>query len=187
MIIKKEIRIIGIDDGPFIPRSKGNAIIVGVIYRGNDLLEGVIQDSVTVDGSDATKIIVDLIRSSKFYEALKVIMLYGITVGGFNVIDPSVLYEELKLPVIIIIEKKPDLKSIKKALSYVENGNDKWEIIKKNSDFKDYKFEEHEHPIYFSSIGIKEDDVRFIIKFSIKTGRIPEPIRVAHIIASSFK
>ena len=187
MVIKKEIRIIGIDDGPFIPRGKGNAVIVGVIYRGNDLLEGVVQDSVTVDGSDATKKIIDLIRFSKFYEALKIVMLYGITVGGFNVIDPCQLYEELKLPVIIIIEKKPDLKSIKKALSYVEKGEEKWEIIKKNSDFKKYQFENHEHPIYFSSIGIEDDDVRFIIKFSIKTGRIPEPIRVAHIIASSFK
>ena len=114
-------------------------------------------------------------------------MLYGITVGGFNVIDPRKLYDVLGLPVITIIEKKPDLKSIEKALSYVENGGEKWKIIKNNSDFMEYKVKNHEHPIYFSHIGIKEDDVRFIIRFSIKTGRIPEPIRIAHIIASSFK
>ena len=177
MIIKKEIRILGIDDGPFTPRSKGSAVIIGVIYRGNDLLEGVIQESITVDGSDATDKIVHLIRSSKFYEALKVVMLYGITVGGFNVIDPRVLYEELGLPIIIIIEKKPDLKSIKKALTYIRNGEEKWKIIENNSEFKVYEFENHDHPIYFSIIGIEEDDVRFIIKFSIR-----RPISVYFII-----
>ncbi|NHI91557.1 MAG: DUF99 family protein [Candidatus Lokiarchaeota archaeon] len=187
MIIKKEIRIIGIDDGPFIPRSNESTKIIGVIYRGKDLLEGVLQENIQVDGSDATQKIVKLIKSSKYHETLKVIMLYGITVAGFNVIDPRILYEQLNLPVITIIEKKPDLKSIQKALSYLKNGDKKWKIIVENSDFKEYSFENHEHPIYFSSIGIDDDDVRFIIKFSIKTGRIPEPIRVAHIIASSFK
>ncbi|MHA1796880.1 MAG: endonuclease dU [Candidatus Helarchaeota archaeon] len=179
--------MLGIDDGPFKPRSKETAKIIGVVYRGNDLLEGVIQDDISVDGSDATKKIITLVKQSKFYEALKVIMLYGITVAGFNVIDPKKLFEELKLPIITIIEKMPDLDSIREALSYLEDGEEKWKIIKNNSNFIEFSFHNYAHPIYFTVVGMSEDDTRQIIKFSIKTGRIPEPIRVAHIIASSFR
>lgn len=187
MVIKKDVRIIGFDDCPFQFKNKQKIRIVGVIYRGKDLLEGVLQGMITVDGDDATDVVIDLVKGSKFYEALKVIMLYGITVGGFNVIDPRVVYKKLNLPVIVIAEHEPDLKSIKDALTHVEGGEEKWKIIQNNSNLKEFHFKHHGNPIYFSSIGMNEDDVRHVIKFSIKTGRIPEPIRIAHIIASSFK
>ena len=151
------------------------------------MIEGVLQDYITVDGNDATDKIIKIIEHSKFHEALKVIMLYGITFGGFNIVNPKFLFDKLNLPVIVIAEKKPDLISMKKALTHLEDGEEKWKVIKDNSDLKKFDFKDHEHSIYFTHVGMNEDDVRQIIKFSIKTGRIPEPIRVAHMIASSYK
>ena len=161
--------------------------LVGVIYRGNDLIEGIIQDFITVDGNNATNVIIELIKNSKFHNALKVIMLYGITFGGFNMANPKKLHDELDLPVIVIAEKKPDLNSMKEALTHLKDGEEKWKIILNNSDLKKYDFKEYENSIYFTHVGMNEEDVRQIIKFSIKTGRIPEPIRIAHMIASSYK
>ncbi len=146
-----------------------------------------IQDFITVDGNDGTEKIANLIQDSKFYEALKVIMLYGITFGGFNIINPKILYEKLNLPVIVIAERKPDLISMKEALTHLDDGEEKWKIIQDSSNLKKYEFKDFEHPIFFTHVGMNEKDVRQTIKFSIKTGRIPEPIRVAHMIASSYK
>jgi len=120
-------------------------------------------------------------------EALKVVMLYGITFGGFNMVNPKTLFNNLNLPVIVIAERKPDLNSMKDALTHLEDGEKKWNIMKDNSDLKKFDFKDYEHPIYFTHVGMVEEDVRQIIKFSIKTGRIPEPIRIAHMIASSYK
>ena len=53
--VKKEIRIIGFDDGPFIPRSKGKVPVVGVVYRGGNYLDGILKIEVEIDGMNSTK------------------------------------------------------------------------------------------------------------------------------------
>ncbi len=40
-IIKPEIRVLGIDDGKFIPHTKGTVIVVGVVFRGGYSIDGV--------------------------------------------------------------------------------------------------------------------------------------------------
>jgi endonuclease V-like protein UPF0215 family len=40
--------------------------------------------------------------------------------------------------------------------------------------------------IYFQSYGIKKDDVEEIIKTTSTMSLIPEPLRVAHLIANGF-
>ena len=51
--IKAEIRVLGIDDGKFIPHSNGSVIIIGVVYRGVAIFEGLMQTKITIDGLDA--------------------------------------------------------------------------------------------------------------------------------------
>ena len=53
--VKSEIRVLGIDDGRFVPHTKGTVEIVGVVYRGGYWFEGVMHTEITIDGIDATK------------------------------------------------------------------------------------------------------------------------------------
>ena len=46
-LFKPEIRIIGLDDTPFISRSKGKLEVIGVVFRGGYWLEGVIKTEIT--------------------------------------------------------------------------------------------------------------------------------------------
>ena len=80
--IKDKIRVIGIDDAPFIPHTKGDALIFGVITRGNFRIEGVEQTMIKIDGMDATEKISKMIMTSNHYDQIRVILLYGITFGG---------------------------------------------------------------------------------------------------------
>ncbi len=113
-MLKPEIRIVGFDDGAFKPRSKKLVPVIGVIFRGGNFLDGALKTQVRVDGTEATEKIVKLINSTRHKQQLKVIMLDGVTLAGFNVVDIKKLHEKTKLPVIVINRKMPDIKKVKK-------------------------------------------------------------------------
>jgi len=104
--VKREIRIVGFDDGPFIPRTKGRVPVVGVVFRGGDYLDGAFKTEVSIDGMDATKILIKLLNKSRHKKQLRIIMLKGITFGGFNMVDISSLYDKTGLPVIVVNRRK---------------------------------------------------------------------------------
>ena len=74
--IKDEIRILGIDDGPFDLHAGGKALLVGVIYRGGKFLDGVLRTEVTIDGTDSTEKVAEMVCKSK-YKDIRVIMIDG--------------------------------------------------------------------------------------------------------------
>ena len=49
-----EVRIVGIDDGPFERGRKGNVQVVGAIYRGGQFLDGMVATKIRRDGRNAT-------------------------------------------------------------------------------------------------------------------------------------
>jgi len=183
--VKKEIRIIGFDDGPFIPRKKAKVPVIGVIYRGGNYLDGILKTEIEVDGLDATQKLIKAINSSRHKKQLRIIMLDGITIGGFNIVDISKLYEKTNLPVIVIIRKKPDLKEIEDALKRLDNLKKRIKCIKNAGEIKCFRIEKNKK-IYYQSIGLKTQDVKKILKISCIHGLIPEPIRVAHLIAGAI-
>jgi len=185
--IKKEIRIIGIDDAPFIPHSEGTARIFGVVFRGRFWIEGVLQTTIKIDGLDATQKISEMITTSPHFGQLRVIMLAGITFGGLNLVDTNVLFEETQLPIIIIVEKMPNLQSIKVALKHTSEWEKRWEIIQNAGPFYEYQTKMHvKNPVIFQIKGLELKDAQKILKISAGVSHIPEPVRVAHLIGRSF-
>lgn len=184
--IKSEIRTIGIDDGCFIPKTKGTVDIVGVVYRGINWFEGFIHSKVTIDGLDAIEKIVSMIKNSSFYGELRVIFLDGITFGGFNVVDINKLYYLIDLPVISITREKPDLKSIEAALHNLPDFKVRLQSIMNSGKLIEVKIRNNENSIYIQTAGILEEDAKKIIKKMSTKSNIPEPLRVAHIIASGL-
>ena len=183
-MVKEEIRILGIDDGPFSKDEK-EVIVIGVVFRGGKFIDGVLRTYVSIDGLDATEKLSSMINSSKHKQQIKVIMLDGITLGGFNIVDVKKLYSETKIPIIVINRKVPDLKSIKKALE--KNFDDfekRWKMVLNAGKIKQIKLEKFS--IYYQNIGIDDEETEEIILTSLRHAQIPEPLRVAHLIASGI-
>jgi endonuclease V-like protein UPF0215 family len=182
--MKKQIRLIGIDDSPF-SFSDRYCIIIGVIMRGNGYIEGILREEISVDGDDATINCINMINNNRHRSLLKSVLLDGVTFGGFNVIDIHKIYDKTSIPVITITRDKPDYYQIKHAL---ENNFQDWtfrlEIIKKG---KIHEIKTKHNPIYIKYVGIDLDEAKEIINISTIRGVIPEPIRVAHLIASGIK
>jgi endonuclease V-like protein UPF0215 family len=182
--IKREIRIVGIDDGPFIPRTAGKADLIGVVFRGGYWLDGVMRAKVEVDGLDATDKIVDMIKDSIHYKQLRVIMLDGITYAGFNIVNIRRLFESTGLPVIALTKRKADLEDVKNALKNLANWEKRWRDIRDAGGVIELK--KGNARIYMQTTGILREDAEKIVEISSTRSSIPEPLRVAHIVASGF-
>ncbi|MEK6968122.1 MAG: DUF99 family protein [Nanoarchaeota archaeon] len=174
--MKKEIRLLGIDDGPFNRGKDKTVIIIGAFFRGGSFLDGVVSTRAKIDGIDATKKITAMINKSKFKKQIQCILLNGIAVGGFNVIDISKLREETGIPVIVIVRRKPDINKIIATLRKI--GKTK-EINAVKIAGKSLKI----NNLYIQLSGISLDKAQQILKIGTAHAIVPEALRVAHLIA----
>ncbi len=177
--IKREIRVLGIDDAPFDKFKKGNTVVVGTMFRGGQFIDGVVSTKVRVDGNNSTAKIADMINRSKFKPQLQVIMLDGIAVGGFNVIDVQKLNKKTGLPVIVVMRDYPDLDKMKSVLKKIGKEK-KIKLLEKAG--KIHRF----CHIHIQKIGISLENATKMIKVCTTHSYIPEPIRVAHLIGGGI-
>ena len=110
--LKKEVRILGIDDGPFDKFKDKETIVIGTFFRGGEFLDGLLSTKIRIDGQNSTSRLIKMINSCKFKSMIQCIMIDGIAMGGFNVVDIRELCKKTKIPVIVIMRNKPDFNSI---------------------------------------------------------------------------
>ena len=178
-MLKKEMRVIGIDDAPFNKFKIGKVLVVGTVFRGGLFLDGVLSTQVSIDGNNSTKKIIEMINKCKFKQQLQCIFLDGIAVAGFNVIDVKELSKKTKLPVIVIIRRKPNIEKIKKTLIKIGKKS-KIKLIEKAGSVVSVG------DIYIQLTGLSIEKAKEILKIVCTRSLIPEPIRMAHLIASGI-
>lgn len=183
MHIKPQIRVLGIDDSalktPYL--NTVNVTIIGTFFRGGGQLDGVLCSEITKDGMDATEIIIRMIKNSKYYTQIRVIMLDGVTYAGFNPVDIKILYDETNIPVIVFMRSCPDFEKIKLALEHLPETEKRWDIIQRAGRI--YKIAQ-ENPVFIQLCGIDKESAVEIVRRTSTHGNIPEPLRAAHLIAT---
>ena len=184
--VKPEIRVLGVDDGFFIPHTKGTVDVIGVVYRGGYWLDGAMRTEVTIDGMDATEKIASMIKKSPHYDQLRVVVLNGITFAGFNVVDINELHKRVNLPVIAVTREKPDFAEIKKALENLPEREKRWEAIESAGKVIKVKTRNTEEAVYMQIAGVSQKDAEKILRTTSTRSNVPEALRVAHIIASGL-
>lgn len=179
--LKKELRVIGIDDAPFdkFDPLQRFVLVVGTVFRGGSFMDGMLSTHVEKDGEDATFRIVEMINNCKFKPQLQAIFLGGIAVAGFNVINPISLNKETGIPVVVVIRDYPDYKKIFSALEKI-GMKKKINIIEKLP--KPIKI----NSIYVQNIGIGKKDTLKLLNITCTHSNFPEPLRVAHLIAAGI-
>jgi endonuclease V-like protein UPF0215 family len=169
--------VIGFDDGPFDKlRPGGDVLLVGAVFS-RTRLDGVVSSRVRRDGRNATARMIELVLGSPFDKHVRAVLLGGIAVAGFNVVDIHALGEALGRPVVVVARRPPRYAKIREALARVHGGERKWALIQAAGPM------ELVGGIYVQRVGISLADTAALLTATTLHGKLPEPLRAAHLIA----
>ncbi len=143
---KRVIRVIGFDDAPFENQQGASVNVAGVVCAGTRF-EGMLWGTVQKDGDDATAVLSELLLNSKFYDQVHLILIDGLAVGGFNLIDLPFLARRLKRPCVSVMRKLPNMIAIEKALKNLPNTAKRLSLIQKAGPIQ------VQEPFYFQAPG----------------------------------
>ncbi len=183
--MKKNIRILGVDDAPFRRDRDDQTELVMTVMRMDFKIEGIIIRKIMLDGYDSTDAIIDILNHD-MGESVNLVMTDGITFGGMNICDLDEVYEESQRPVVSVTRREPDrealISAIEKHHSEPQRGID---IIRRS---RIEKIEiGNRKSIYVNLKGIEISEARRIIEKTRKEGLMPEPVRISHLIGSAIK
>jgi endonuclease V-like protein UPF0215 family len=195
------LNVIGFDDGPFERDHRGDVLLVGAVCAGTRL-DGVVAGRVRRDGANAAQKMVDLVRKSQFGEHLQAVLLQGIAVGGFNVVDVHALAKALRIPVLVVTRRKPDVDAVRRALfsdappfrPRVRGAARKWRLIQAAGPMEllaasrraQKRGESGGPTLYVQRIGLSVEAARRLVTDTTLHGNIPEALRLAHLIAGGI-
>lgn len=172
--------VIGFDDAPFPRNYQGPVKVVGAVFA-HRRLDGVLVGEIQKDGGDAAETLADLVKTSKFYAHARLIMLQGITMGGFNVVDVVDLHARLTLPVLVVARRAPDMDAIRRALEHhLTHGSEKWARIEAAGPM------EPAGQVFVQRVGLTRSQALAAVDQWSFHSRIPEPLRCAHLIAGAL-
>lgn len=171
---------IGFDDAPFEKSHRGDVVVVGAVFNG-PRLEGVLTGKVRRDGANATRSLIHMTRESRFSSSLRLILLQGITLAGFNVVDLPKLHDATGLPVIAVCRRPPDLEKMRRALhESVPGGARKWRLIEGLAPPR------QANGVFLQCQGLGVREAAAAVSRWAVNSVLPEPLRTAHLIAGAL-
>lgn len=197
------MNVIGFDDGPFRREHRGDVVLVGAVCA-KTRLDGVVYGCVRRDGIDATRRMVGLVEQSQFKGHIRAVLLQGIAVAGFNVVDVNELSRALRVPVLVVSRKMPDFDAIRRALfsddppfrPRVRGALRKWKLIESagaveplspsyEAGTKPTGLKGSSQRLWVQRVGLSMDAARRLVAETTLHGNVPEPLRLAHLIAGA--
>ncbi len=173
--------VVGFDDSPFDLEHRGDVRVVGAVCA-RTRLDGVLSTTVRRDGSNATDRLIEVVRTSRFQAHIRAVLLQGIALAGFNVVDLERLGEALGIPVLVVVRKQPRLQMVKDALlERTAGGAEKWRLIEKHGPL------ERCGALWIQRVGLTLREAAELLAATTSHGNIPEPLRLAHIIAGGVE
>ena len=176
----KRLRVIGFDDAPFDKGTQEPVHVSGVVCS-NTRFEGMLWFEVTRDGFDATDNLIAAVKNSKFFSQAHVLVTDGLAFGGFNILNLPNLHHHLKLPVIAVMRKLPDIRSIHEALEHLTQTERRKALIEVAGTIH------QKSHFVFQAVGCSPEVAHQTLEQITDTGLVPEPLRLAHLIGSAVK
>jgi len=178
----QKFHVVGVEDGGFFkesPKYTGQTLLVCVLLRGA-WIESVRTSTITVDGLDASDKLISILHQWSF----DAIMLAGASFAGFNLVNPRIVFEEFGKPVVVISRTEPDNEAVKSALfQHFKDWRVRWSVFEKLGPVHQVVSMAEEPPLYVEVVGTTIDFATKLIRNSATCCRVPEPIRVARLIA----
>ncbi len=175
---KKGIRALGIAES-FHKGKSNKALLAGVVMRADFIVDGFGFSKTTVGGLDATEAVIKLFLDIGRRD-INVIMLNGCIISLFNIIDIYEVHCSTGVPVICISYRESP--GIEKYLQELEDSEERLSLYKKLGRREVITLNTGKR-VFVRYSGVNWREVKMVLdKFTIQ-GAVPEPIRVARILA----
>lgn len=176
-VAKSGLRVLGIAESY---SGRERSTLAGVVMRKDLLIDGVAFAPVTVGGSDATDAVIRVFTGLA-REDINLIMISGSVIAWYNIIDPVAVQEATGLPVIITTyEESEGLEEdirrhfpgdVERLAAYRRLGE---RIpVRLHSGYA----------LFIRPYGLSFKDAARLCNDFTREGKVPEPIRVARLIA----
>lgn len=180
-------RAVGLDDGPStrdgIVKSQTSRASIVAVWFDRFGFDSMRIGAVQVDGLDSTDVILRLLKGTR----TDVIFLSGASVAGFNIVDSRRLHTMLRVPIIVVAREKPNNASVKRAIKkHFADWRRRWKLVRELGRIHAFAPKASEEPLHFEAVGIPVARARKVIQAYSATSRVPEPIRVAGIMAKGL-
>jgi len=178
--MKEGVRVLGIDDAAF-EFDEEKTFLTGVVYRGTEFIEDIKTVGIEVDGEDATERVLRLYNRCQNTTQIKAVLIDGISLAGFNIVDIERVSESIDKPVVAVTSNEPDRERFRDAMERTGNYDEKFEEIPSHREV-----EMKEGTCYIQFSGGSYEESEELVRVSTIHGLVPEPIRVAHMIGRAL-
>ena len=180
---KKGFRALGISES-FVKGVSEESILAGVVMRADMTIDGFTFSKATVGGMDATEKILEMYRNLK-RDDINLLILNGCVISWYNVIDLHRVAEETSLPLICVTYNESEgLEKYFKEL-FPQDWERRVETYRRNKSRTSIKLSTG-YTVYIRFIGMKIEEAKGVLNKFTSHGSIPEPLRVARLLARSI-
>jgi uncharacterized protein len=177
---KKGIRVLGIAES--FKKSGKKSTLAGVVMRRDLIIDGMAFGSATIEGDDATDSIISMHRSLARND-INCILLDGLVISMYNIIDGDRVAAETGLPILAITFE--DSKGLEGSIRYhFDNWQHKLEQYQRLGKRERVALKTGKN-LFIRYWGLNQKQAVAILNSFTLQGSVPEPIRVAKLAARS--
>jgi endonuclease V-like protein UPF0215 family len=176
---KPGIRALGVAES--FRQSGRSSVLAGVVMRSDYVIDGVALGKTSIGGDDATSSIVSLYRKLKRND-INLIMVSGAILSLYNIIDVDTLSSKTKLPVVCLTYK--ETAGIEDSIErhFPESYEEKLNAYRKLGTRRSVWLRTGQK-VYVRTSRVDVEDVKPILDSFTLQGSVPEPVRVAKLLA----
>ncbi len=155
--------------------------LAGVVMRRDFIIDGFVLGHTTIAGNDATDSVLQMYKKLH-RDDISFVMISGLIISMYNIVDIKKIWEVLKIPVIGVTYEES--KGIEAAIKYhfPDSYQSKMDEYRKLGQRT--KISLHTgHDLYVRIEGCTIQETKNLLNALTIQGAIPEPLRVAHMLA----
>lgn len=180
---KPGFRVFGIAES-FRPVLGDKSFLAGVVMRADFLLDGFAVGRCTVGGMDATESILEMYRALERSD-VNLLMLGGCIISLFNIVDLGRVASETGIPLLCVTYNPSEgLAEIIRS-RFPQDWEERLRVYESNGPREEMVLKTG-HVVHVRRIGVSRRSAEAVLNRMTVSGRVPEPIRVARLLARSL-
>ena len=178
---KKGFRCLGVAES--FRRDLPWSVLAGVVMRRDLIIDGFSFSRATVGGLDATESVVELYRRMGRSD-ISVIMVGGCIISWFNMVDVERVFEATGVPTMCVTYEESD--GLEKYIEAYFDGEDarrRLKMYRRLGPRERVYIRRTGHTVFVRYSGMSLRDARNVVNAYTLSGSVPEPLRVAGLLA----